>query len=590
MRVTGASGLTGLTILGLAMLLPMAAISAPAQARKTTAGNVVRASEAGAALDADLMQGGGTDDTAALQAVLDRASTGRPVHLIVDGVARVGGLNVYGKTTVECISGGGLYLKDGASRAIIRNVHRSRDAIVDDHITIRGCFLHGNRAHQPGAHPEREPSGNNQEADGTFITALQFLGVNYLTIENVTMWNARSFGALIGNGRWIDIRDVTVHHGGPADVDREYLQTDGLHFKGPLQYVTIDGLKLRTGDDALAFNADDMLTDDLTVRNEFGPYVRHGPIQDVTVNNVQLMDSLFGFRFLSSKQRIDRVVINNVVGTINGPRLAVISNYLGPSPGNIGSIEFNNVNVDRAPDARFVARFREDMEQEKERFRAGYDENNGGIATLLNINTHVESLSLRNIRTTATDERPLVRLGPNAKIKQMLIELSVQDPDLRAVPVELDEKARIEQLRFALDWKGEHNDVSKNPIARLGGSIGELRWVNTPPKYVDATLTGRSSIRVRFSQEVKASSYAAGVRIQVNGAAARIVRAVRDASELDAVHYEIDKAVGSKDRVSWAYRAADGVINNMSGEDLLTVEPKPVGPGQGIAVSEMRPR
>lgn len=73
---------------------------------------------------------GGTDDTAGLQRVLDAAVNGTPVHLIVDGVASVSGLNVYGTRTIECIGGGGHYLRDRSSRAIIRNVHRSKQFIV----------------------------------------------------------------------------------------------------------------------------------------------------------------------------------------------------------------------------------------------------------------------------------------------------------------------------------------------------------------------------------------------------------------------------------------------------------------------------
>ena len=44
-----------------------------------------RASIAGAKLDSALLKGGGTDDTTVLQRLLDRANTGRPVHLILDG-------------------------------------------------------------------------------------------------------------------------------------------------------------------------------------------------------------------------------------------------------------------------------------------------------------------------------------------------------------------------------------------------------------------------------------------------------------------------------------------------------------------------
>src|SRR5687767_13153300 len=92
-------------------------------------GRIVHASEAGARLDSDLLKGGGTDDTKALQQLLERAADGNALHLIIDGPALVSGLNVHGNTTIECTARGGLYLKDASSRAIVRNAHRSRGAI-----------------------------------------------------------------------------------------------------------------------------------------------------------------------------------------------------------------------------------------------------------------------------------------------------------------------------------------------------------------------------------------------------------------------------------------------------------------------------
>src|SRR5262245_19013724 len=83
----------------------------------------VLASAAGARLDSDLQVGGGTDDTAALQRVLDQARSGRPVHLVIDGAALITGLDVHGGTLIECLPGAGFYLKDNADRSMIRNVH-----------------------------------------------------------------------------------------------------------------------------------------------------------------------------------------------------------------------------------------------------------------------------------------------------------------------------------------------------------------------------------------------------------------------------------------------------------------------------------
>ena len=57
-----------------------------------------------AVLDSNVRTGGGTDDTAALQAVLDRAREEGGIHLIMDGAALVTQLVVYSNTTIECLN------------------------------------------------------------------------------------------------------------------------------------------------------------------------------------------------------------------------------------------------------------------------------------------------------------------------------------------------------------------------------------------------------------------------------------------------------------------------------------------------------
>src|SRR5688572_11342947 len=76
--------------------------NARAKGSQSKEGYVVRASEVGAALDSDLINGGGGDDTDVLQSVLNRAADGSRVHLVIDGPTLVSGLNVFGNTTVEC--------------------------------------------------------------------------------------------------------------------------------------------------------------------------------------------------------------------------------------------------------------------------------------------------------------------------------------------------------------------------------------------------------------------------------------------------------------------------------------------------------
>ena len=73
---------------------------------------IVYASQAGARLNSNLMTGGGSDDTKALQKVLNHGADGRAAELVVDGPALVSGLDVYAGTTITCTTGGGFFSKE----------------------------------------------------------------------------------------------------------------------------------------------------------------------------------------------------------------------------------------------------------------------------------------------------------------------------------------------------------------------------------------------------------------------------------------------------------------------------------------------
>jgi hypothetical protein len=587
-------------LLGTAVQVRTSPAAAPSEAKPTATFAAV-ASRSGAAMNSDLRQGGGTDDTAALQAVLDQGAN-RPVHLYIDGAALVSGLNVYSNTVIDCSNGGGLYLKDGSRRAILRNAHRSRGAIRDTRITVRNCFLNGNRWHQLGG-PVPELAGtafadlpNNLEADGTPLSGLQFLGVNDLTFEGVTLWNVRAFGAMIGNASQIDIRNVTVDTGAELGDERNYFNTDGIHFYGPIRYVTIDGGKFRTADDALSFTANDSNTDDLTVHNDFGPYVGQGPITDVAVNNVLLMDAGWGIRFLSSNQRIDRVTVSNVTGTLRGAYAVNISHYQNAaSIGNFGSISVSNVNVEYSTPDPWFAEIRRRMHQTldpktaatkavKDWAKIWAEETNDGIFALLTVDSPIESLTLSNIMTKASEGRPVLRFGPDANLRVVVADVSVDDPEFKAVPVQLDRGSHINRLDLSLRWAGAKADQGKSPIVSAGGTIGQLNWVATPPLYVGAGLRTDNTLVVKFSQDVKATDFGAGVTIKVNGKPARVSSATR-AGRADMVRYKLQDRVDPASTLTWAYDAAKGNIQNWSGGQLLSVAEKIVA-SRAVATTE----
>jgi hypothetical protein len=421
----------------------------------------ILASEAGAALDTDLMTGGGTDDTAALQAVLDRARDGDPVHLVLDGPALVSGLDIHGNTTIEGTAGAGLYLADGSERAVIRNANRTRDEVVDEQIAIRGIFVNGNRAGQVEASDwqgvQREYRVPQIDREGALKTAIEFMGVNHLRIEGVTVWNARSYGIWIATAIDVQIRDVVIDANfglypgtETPEAQRAYLDgfrsnLDGIHINGPSRHVLIENVRLRCEDDSIALNANDAFSDDMTIANECGPYVGQGPITDVVIRNVVFDDTIQGFRFLSGDQRIDRVLVENVSGTIRH-QMVLLSNFYHSSPGNFGSIVIRNMNLDPLPSATWREMYPDWLDT------FGNDGEADGQVDLpfFSLRARIEHLELDGVSGHLVDSRPLLRLGKNADIGTLRARFVVDDPDGVVDPLMLVAGSRIRNLQLSV--------------------------------------------------------------------------------------------------------------------------------------------
>ncbi len=413
---------------------------------------LLRASELGAALDTDLMTGGGTDDTAVLQAALDRAAGGSPVQLLLDGPARVSGLDVHGGTTIEGVAGAGLYLADGSDRAVIRNAHRSRDTVVDRHIVLQGLFVNGNRAGQtaPGSW------GPQVDRQGAFKSGIEMFGVEHLTIADVTVWNQRSFGIWIATATHVTIRDVTVDGNfapypgteSPA-VQRAYLDgfrsnLDGIHVNGPARHIVMERIRVRSEDDAIALNANDMMADDMTVADEMGPHIGQGPISDVVIRDVVLDDAIQGFRLLSSDQRIDRILIENVSGSIRH-QMVLLSNFHHRAPGDFGAIRFRNISVDPLPSATWTEIYPDWLERNPE------GEGDGQVdIPLFPLRARIDRLDLEAVSARLIDERPLIRLGNNAEVGELRAEFRIDDPEHRVQPLKLVPGSRLGRVELSV--------------------------------------------------------------------------------------------------------------------------------------------
>jgi hypothetical protein len=200
---------------------------------------------------------------------------------------------------------------------------------------------------------------------------------------------------------------------------------------------------------------------------------------------------------------------------------------------------------------------------------------------LFPLNASIESLSLEHVMIDmidAGDSRSLVSVGPQAMVQSLRADFSVRDPALQAIPLRLEAGARIDRLSWGLDWQSKVADVGKDPILNHGGTIQQLHWVHTPPKYATAELdkADANALTVKFSEPVKSSDFRNGSRIEVNGKLALISEATRQPSG-EAVRYRITPAVSFGDAVTWAYDAANGSIQNLDGDNMLSVGPKDIG-------------
>lgn len=125
-----------------------------------------------------------TDDTAAIQATIAKASASSKCVYIPSGVYQVSGVML--PDTMSVIGDGYssvLKLQDGAKTAVVRNEHW--DSIGNSRIVLSNLRIDGNHANNVGSTP--------QEEDG-----ISFRKVDDVLIDRVWVHNCRVFGIFIG--------------------------------------------------------------------------------------------------------------------------------------------------------------------------------------------------------------------------------------------------------------------------------------------------------------------------------------------------------------------------------------------------------
>ena len=284
-----------------------------------------------ASLDSDVRTGGGTDDTAVIQSLLDIARDEGGVHLIVDGAALVSHLTVYSNTTIECLSGDcGFYQMDDSNCAIVTNAHWDRHVIRDRNITLVGGTYNQNCLHQAHHQPFPEDFNYQDDAFGKdhWTFAIEFYGVENLLMRDMTILDFRTFCVTVGNFRRVTLERVWVDLPNRMHAQNQ----DGFHFWGPGQFLTVRDCGGRVGDDFMNIGSDET---DLV-----------SSITDVLVDGIFHDEADQSIRILSrGTGLVDRVTIRNVQGSYRSYGFYINSWFPDKTMGNFGDIFIENVNL-----------------------------------------------------------------------------------------------------------------------------------------------------------------------------------------------------------------------------------------------------
>jgi len=384
------------TLLTALLGAPLAAL----HAAPSTDARIVVASEAGAKLDSDVTKGGGTDDTALIQGILDRAPKLGSLKLVVDGAILVKGLKVHSNTTIECLTSAcGFYLADNSNLPLIANATPQPEGRADRNLSFLGGTYNGNAGQQDKKfHP-----------DFGWLGAFALHGVEQVLMRDVSITNSRTFFVYLTNCRRVVFENIYIN----LDDSLKPSNQDGIHVQGPGEFLSIRNQQGKAFDDMVALNIDDLQGDwnsegqfDRATKGNFGKYAGIGPVSDVDIDGVQADDCAQVIRILSRASRLDRVSIRNVKGTYRDFGVWITPYFRESS--NIGRLEFENIDLRPiAPRAySYVPPF------------------------LFWIAGKMEQVTLKNISSHAPiDDRPLVWIQPDAKIDRLLIDgLNVHDP------------------------------------------------------------------------------------------------------------------------------------------------------------------
>ncbi len=397
---------------------------------------VYRLSVHGAVSDAEIGMNSitfGTDNTAAIQHVLDKAKDS-PITVYWDGKYSVTGLKIYSNTTIIANAGCGAILRNHSDKSIFINARQSFGFEKDSNIVISGGIWNGNYYN-----PEI-PQGAQSKGDSIngLVTCFRFHGVDNLTVRDAVFYKPATYAIAASNVTHVLYENIIVDVG-----PNPLINNDGLHIDGNSQYGVIRHCIINTHDDGIGLNADDLYLhwfnrNGKPSKTAFYPETAAGPISDILIEDITFNSSLFGIRILSGKSRVDRITIRNIKGYTKGYAMIIDNFWQDPNlvtragPGNIGTINIEDFDVAILPDSG-----------------TGFSINESCI----NVSTNIEQLICRNIKRKyfGAGEPTIYIRGENTEIGSLEIDgyYSLDTTRNSSIPHILVDGASVNQLSIS---------------------------------------------------------------------------------------------------------------------------------------------
>ncbi|MBD8531569.1 MULTISPECIES: hypothetical protein [unclassified Massilia] len=289
----------------------------------------------------------GTDNTAAIQAVFDKAVDG-PIRVVVDGLYLAAGLRIRSTTHLDILPGCDLKLKTGSNKTLLENYNRSFNPAsrIDHDIKITGGSTNGNR----GVNRGDQNGDKNDKGNGTvgLNCNMRFYGVSRILVEDHLLYNSPSYACHFLNCTDGTVRNVRV------DVGPGYVvNNDGINVGGNCHRFLLENIVANTSDDPISTSPDDVWA--WTPGFTYPFYVgANGSMSHITVRDVMLDNAAtYGIRVMSGVNPIDHAVYSNIKGKTNFGHAILLDNRQVENDltgvagiGNIQNILLDDIEVD----------------------------------------------------------------------------------------------------------------------------------------------------------------------------------------------------------------------------------------------------